>query len=693
MFTHAEKSHGNKNKSMVQEKSQKTSVVQSVMGFEDNRPEAVAQRKVQELADISQNPQFMQLKSLSEKQISTIHYPIQTKVNKTGLPDNLKSGIENLSGYSMDDVRVHYNSDKPAQLQAHAYAQGTDIHIASGQEKYLPHEAWHVVQQKQGRVKPTMQMKGNLNINDDAGLEKEEDVMGDQSMQRKNNYSKTIVQQKKSGNTAQLISKKPSARIFQLAKKGLPPGTKVKITKGNYRDQIGEIQRELVLQASYKVLLSGRMMAQQFEYRHLEEVKTETAEDKTERRAKDAIVETPEDKTAGTAKDAIAEMTQDTTIVTAQDTTAETTKDTTEQVDTPDLSTLRGQVEALVKNDDWNNADLVERIGKSSWSDIKAIWEAVDHTNKQKLILVKLRGKPYNEIEDDVTSYEGWPDNFMGTQNQTKWGTETEGGHIEVSLNQSHVKEGGLLKAKLSYFKRTALIETETHTLALDNVNDKIDSLMLGKKVLMPIEVASKPKSGAPKDVKNKRDVLDKEERKHEQWPSLRTEGGILKIKTGEPKAISKFNEYFITHSVNNIAISQKPQHVTLSGTEEDRLGMAKELESTAKGLNLGTRGKADLSGKPKTSLEFLRHSTMDEKQVRAMEQLGHQMRKSLRDKFKTQKKIDIRFADEELNGIIVPITGVPREIGGYMLATPMTNVFPLLDKGGGKVTALREYR
>lgn len=35
------------------------------------------------------------------------------------------------------------------------YSQGTDIHIGPGQEKHLPHEAWHVVQQKQGRVKPT----------------------------------------------------------------------------------------------------------------------------------------------------------------------------------------------------------------------------------------------------------------------------------------------------------------------------------------------------------------------------------------------------------------------------------------------------------------------------------------------------------------------------------------------------------
>ena len=98
--------------------------------------------------------------------------------NTTGMPDDLKKGVENLSGHDMSDVKVHYNSDKPAQLQAHAYAQGTDIHIAPGQEKHLPHEAWHVVQQKQGRVEPTKQMKSKININDDPALEKEADVMG-----------------------------------------------------------------------------------------------------------------------------------------------------------------------------------------------------------------------------------------------------------------------------------------------------------------------------------------------------------------------------------------------------------------------------------------------------------------------------------------------------------------------------------
>jgi hypothetical protein len=97
--------------------------------------------------------------------------------NRTGLPDRLKAGIEQLSGFAMDDVRVHYNSPKPAAVQALAYSKGTEIHVGPGQEQHLPHEAWHVVQQKQGRVKPTLQMKG-VAINDDDTLELEADTMG-----------------------------------------------------------------------------------------------------------------------------------------------------------------------------------------------------------------------------------------------------------------------------------------------------------------------------------------------------------------------------------------------------------------------------------------------------------------------------------------------------------------------------------
>ncbi|WP_266168321.1 DUF4157 domain-containing protein [Dyella subtropica] len=100
------------------------------------------------------------------------------------LPGGLRTGIESLSGLDMSGVRVHYGSPLPAQLNALAYAQGSDIHLARGQEKHLPHEAWHVVQQSMGRVKPTMNL-GGVNINDNAALESEADQMGARALQCK----------------------------------------------------------------------------------------------------------------------------------------------------------------------------------------------------------------------------------------------------------------------------------------------------------------------------------------------------------------------------------------------------------------------------------------------------------------------------------------------------------------------------
>ena len=110
--------------------------------------------------------------------------PVQRVENNTGMPDNLKFGIESLSGVDMSDVKVHANSEKPAQLNALAYAQGTDIHVAPGQDKHLAHEAWHVAQQKQGRVQPTTTVNGQ-NVNDDPALESEADNMGAQALQTK----------------------------------------------------------------------------------------------------------------------------------------------------------------------------------------------------------------------------------------------------------------------------------------------------------------------------------------------------------------------------------------------------------------------------------------------------------------------------------------------------------------------------
>lgn len=137
----------------------------------------------QQIKHIHNSPTMSAQRKFNEEinppsEATTQRQPASTPPNNTGLPDNLKSGVESLSGMSLDHVKVHYNSAKPAQLNALAYAQGSDIHVAPRQEQHLPHETWHVVQQAQGRVKPTMQMKNGIPINDDQGLEREADIMG-----------------------------------------------------------------------------------------------------------------------------------------------------------------------------------------------------------------------------------------------------------------------------------------------------------------------------------------------------------------------------------------------------------------------------------------------------------------------------------------------------------------------------------
>lgn len=233
MNTHIDTTQNKENQSIANAVAQKKSDNESGFQFVDNRPETVTQRKFQEMT--TNSPRAIQLKafhnknsnsSQAEKTIQLLammdsysiqQQPIQKKENNTGLPDNLKTGIENLSGYAMDDVNVHYNSDKPAQLQAHAYAQGTDIHLASGQEKHLPHEAWHVVQQKQGRVKATMQMKGHLQVNDDIGLEKEADEMGQHALQFKTiNHKTTSLEPATTANSELVIQRFQSIRFANV---------------------------------------------------------------------------------------------------------------------------------------------------------------------------------------------------------------------------------------------------------------------------------------------------------------------------------------------------------------------------------------------------------------------------------------------------------------------------------------------
>jgi hypothetical protein len=120
--------------------------------------------------------EMLQGKQLTLQRVEEEEQPLQGK----GLPAGLRAGVEQMAGVDMSDVRVHAGSARPAEVGALAYAQGSDIHLAAGQEQHLPHEAWHVAQQKQGRVQATIQAAG-VPVNDSPALEAEADRMGAQA--------------------------------------------------------------------------------------------------------------------------------------------------------------------------------------------------------------------------------------------------------------------------------------------------------------------------------------------------------------------------------------------------------------------------------------------------------------------------------------------------------------------------------
>ena len=154
---------------------QGSSAIQLIQSAANNSRQVAQLQKLQELANVSQRV------AQRNESLEDLEEPAQLKRNDTGLPDNLKNGMESMTGHSLDNVQVHYNSPKPAQLHAHAYAQGNDIHLGSGQQHHLAHELGHVVQQIEGRVQPTMSVDG-VAINDNAGLEKEADMLGDKAL-------------------------------------------------------------------------------------------------------------------------------------------------------------------------------------------------------------------------------------------------------------------------------------------------------------------------------------------------------------------------------------------------------------------------------------------------------------------------------------------------------------------------------
>ena len=109
MNTHADKIQENKTQSVANSVSQKKNGSGSTFQFVDNRPEVIAQQKLREMANNS--PKVKQLRAFQEMADNSPQAKhavqllamtdnrsaqpqlIQKKENKTGLPDNLTTGI------------------------------------------------------------------------------------------------------------------------------------------------------------------------------------------------------------------------------------------------------------------------------------------------------------------------------------------------------------------------------------------------------------------------------------------------------------------------------------------------------------------------------------------------------------------------------------------------------------------------
>jgi hypothetical protein len=67
--------------------------------------------------------------------------------NQGRVPDEL---VERLMQADLDQVRPRAEPARSLARAAQAYSQGSPIHVGPGAEYHLPHEAWHVIQQRQG---------------------------------------------------------------------------------------------------------------------------------------------------------------------------------------------------------------------------------------------------------------------------------------------------------------------------------------------------------------------------------------------------------------------------------------------------------------------------------------------------------------------------------------------------------------
>jgi hypothetical protein len=115
--------------------------------------------------------------------VEAFRVPMRQKSGGLPLPTDVRAKMETAFAADFSDVRVHIGQEA-SSLGAIAYTWGSNIHFAPGQynpytlqgQKLLGHELWHVVQQKNGRVKNPF--GGGVAVVQDHALEAEADRMG-----------------------------------------------------------------------------------------------------------------------------------------------------------------------------------------------------------------------------------------------------------------------------------------------------------------------------------------------------------------------------------------------------------------------------------------------------------------------------------------------------------------------------------
>nr|WP_277881636.1 GNAT family N-acetyltransferase [Phormidium sp. FACHB-592] len=131
------------------------------------------------------------------------------------MPAPLRTHMESAFNASFANVKIHEGNHVGA-VGAIAYTQGNDVHFAPGQfnpdtrsgKALIGHELAHVLQQRQGRVKPTTQVNG-LPVNDQSNLEQEADTLGQKAAQMKT--PATLQKQEHSDQSAKFQITSPQA--------------------------------------------------------------------------------------------------------------------------------------------------------------------------------------------------------------------------------------------------------------------------------------------------------------------------------------------------------------------------------------------------------------------------------------------------------------------------------------------------